>query len=153
MKILFLVYAPQDSFKAFCNDPKVGITWVDALLDEILKYKNISIALSVPVILWQETFLSPSPMTLWDLDRSAESFWITKSNRKEYIFKGVQTNNLFQYKCPDPQLYFPGNKYFQSGFNPNIWFTSVFFTDASTGYAAGADYGTGRQDEFYSCHR
>jgi glycosyltransferase involved in cell wall biosynthesis len=49
MKILFLIYAPQQSFAAFSSSGMTKCPWVDALLEELLKSENASIGLAVPV--------------------------------------------------------------------------------------------------------
>jgi glycosyltransferase involved in cell wall biosynthesis len=48
MRILYLLYNQQDSLNGL-SDLKINLPWVDALLDELVKYKNISIALAVPL--------------------------------------------------------------------------------------------------------
>ena len=49
MRILFLLYNQQDSVIEFSNNPKISLSWVDALLDELVKCEGIKIALAVPV--------------------------------------------------------------------------------------------------------
>jgi glycosyltransferase involved in cell wall biosynthesis len=49
MRILFLLYNQQDSVTEFSNNPKISLSWVDALLDELVKCESISIALAVPI--------------------------------------------------------------------------------------------------------
>jgi glycosyltransferase involved in cell wall biosynthesis len=49
MKVLYLVYVPQNSFEIFCNDHKTRSLWVDALLDEMIKCTDVTIGLAVPV--------------------------------------------------------------------------------------------------------
>lgn len=49
MRILYLLYNQQASAKEFIDNPKISLSWVDALLDELVKNENISIALAVPV--------------------------------------------------------------------------------------------------------
>ncbi|HEY5588633.1 MAG TPA: hypothetical protein VIK86_06725, partial [Candidatus Paceibacterota bacterium] len=49
MRILFFVYAQQNSFIEFYNYPKTRFSWVDALLDELGKSNSISIALALPI--------------------------------------------------------------------------------------------------------
>lgn len=49
MKILYLLYNYQDSVTEFSKNPRINLSWVDAFLDEISKYKNISIGIAVPV--------------------------------------------------------------------------------------------------------
>ena len=49
MRILYLIYAQQNSFSAFSSNARTKCSWVDAILDELEKCKNITIALAVPV--------------------------------------------------------------------------------------------------------
>jgi len=49
MRILFLLYNQQDSVIEFSNNPKISLSWVDALLDELVKCEGIKIALAVPI--------------------------------------------------------------------------------------------------------
>jgi glycosyltransferase involved in cell wall biosynthesis len=49
MRILYLLYNPQDSLTEFCNNPKINLSWVDGLLDELVKCEQTSVALAVPV--------------------------------------------------------------------------------------------------------
>jgi glycosyltransferase involved in cell wall biosynthesis len=43
------LYNQQDSVIEFSNNPKISLSWVDALLDELIKCDRISIALAVPI--------------------------------------------------------------------------------------------------------
>lgn len=49
MKILFLSYSQPASFELFCRDSRTNCPWVDSLIEELIKYEDIDIALSVPV--------------------------------------------------------------------------------------------------------
>jgi glycosyltransferase involved in cell wall biosynthesis len=49
LRILFLAFAEQDSFTEFFNNPKTGLSWVDAFLDEFGKSESTSIAIGLPV--------------------------------------------------------------------------------------------------------
>lgn len=49
MRILYLVYAQQNSFDIFCSDHRTKSSWVDALMDEVIKSDKDTIALAVPV--------------------------------------------------------------------------------------------------------
>lgn len=49
MRILFLVYAPQNSFNTFINEPKTKTPWIDELLKELIKCEGVTIALAVPI--------------------------------------------------------------------------------------------------------
>lgn len=49
MRILYLLYNQQDSVKEFSNNPKISLSWVDALLDELVKCESLKIALAVPI--------------------------------------------------------------------------------------------------------
>jgi glycosyltransferase involved in cell wall biosynthesis len=49
MRILYLLYNQQDSASEFSNNPKISLSWVDALLDELVKCEDLTIALAVPV--------------------------------------------------------------------------------------------------------
>ena len=49
MRILYLLYNQQGSAAEFSNNPKISLSWVDALLDEMVKCENLSLALAVPV--------------------------------------------------------------------------------------------------------
>ena len=49
MRILYLLYNQQDSVSEFSNNPKISLSWVDALLDELVKCESIKIALAVPI--------------------------------------------------------------------------------------------------------
>jgi glycosyltransferase involved in cell wall biosynthesis len=49
MRILYLLYNHQDSLTEFSNNPKINLSWVDALFDEILKCDNVTLGLAVPV--------------------------------------------------------------------------------------------------------
>jgi glycosyltransferase involved in cell wall biosynthesis len=49
MRILYLLYNQQASAKEFIDNPKISLSWVDALLDELVKSDNVSIALAVPI--------------------------------------------------------------------------------------------------------
>lgn len=49
MRILFLLYNQQDSVTELSTNPKISLSWVDALLDELVKCENVNIALAVPV--------------------------------------------------------------------------------------------------------
>ncbi len=49
MKILYLAYAPQNSFDFFCKNFKTNFSWIDSLLSKLVRTSNISIALAVPI--------------------------------------------------------------------------------------------------------
>src|ERR1035437_2113459 len=49
MRILFLLYNQQDSLIEFSNNPKINLSWIDALFDELVKCESITIALAVPI--------------------------------------------------------------------------------------------------------
>ena len=49
MRILYLAYAPQNSFTEYNLNFKTGFGWIDTLIEEIAKIKKISIALAIPV--------------------------------------------------------------------------------------------------------
>jgi glycosyltransferase involved in cell wall biosynthesis len=49
MRILYLLYNQQDSLIEFSNNPKINLSWVDALFDELLKCESITLALAVPI--------------------------------------------------------------------------------------------------------
>lgn len=49
MRILYLLYNHRDSLTEFGNNPKINLSWVDALFEEILKCDNITLGLAVPV--------------------------------------------------------------------------------------------------------
>ena len=49
MRILYLAYAQQKSFESFCDDHKTRFSWIDALLDGLIKSESATIALAVPV--------------------------------------------------------------------------------------------------------
>ena len=49
MRILYLLFNQQDSVTEFSNNPKISLSWVDALLDELVKCENLNIALAVPI--------------------------------------------------------------------------------------------------------
>jgi len=49
MRVLYLVYSPQESFNVFVDKSRTGFSWVDSLLDEIVKHDEIAIGLAVPL--------------------------------------------------------------------------------------------------------
>jgi glycosyltransferase involved in cell wall biosynthesis len=49
MRILYLLYNQQNSVEEFSKNPKISLSWVDALMSELVKCENVSIALAVPV--------------------------------------------------------------------------------------------------------
>jgi glycosyltransferase involved in cell wall biosynthesis len=49
MKILFLVYSPQEVFEVNGIGGITKCSWIDSLLDELVKHQSISIAVALPV--------------------------------------------------------------------------------------------------------
>jgi glycosyltransferase involved in cell wall biosynthesis len=49
MRVLYLLYNQQDSLAEFCNNPKINLSWIDAMFDELIKCERITIGLAVPV--------------------------------------------------------------------------------------------------------
>ena len=49
MRILYLLYAQQDSFTEFSSNVITKCPWADALLEELVKCENLNIALVVPI--------------------------------------------------------------------------------------------------------
>lgn len=50
MRVLFLIYSPQQSLERFAESRRTNFPWVDAMLDEFLKFNNeLAIGLVVPV--------------------------------------------------------------------------------------------------------
>ena len=49
MRILFLVYARQNSFTSFAENPKTKFSWVDALIEELVNSQDTRIGLAVPI--------------------------------------------------------------------------------------------------------
>ena len=95
MRILYLVFSQQNSFKSFCNDYKTGFSWVNALLDEIIKCKNINIALGVPV--YEKTLQKhqKEKITFYGLPNPVETnIFLKKLIRLTYPIENVQINNF-----------------------------------------------------------
>ena len=82
MRILFFVYAPQNSFKEFSINPKTRFSWVDALLDELGKSDSISIALAVPINDKNFQKTRKNEMSLYGLPKPEEKNIITKAYKR-----------------------------------------------------------------------
>ena len=49
MRILYLINTTKSSLKSFADNLRTNIPWVDAMLDEVIKYKHITIGLALPI--------------------------------------------------------------------------------------------------------
>src|ERR1035437_5975270 len=49
MMVLYLLFNQQGSLTEFSNNTKISLSWVDAMLDELVKCDRISVGLAVPV--------------------------------------------------------------------------------------------------------
>jgi glycosyltransferase involved in cell wall biosynthesis len=49
MRVLYLLFNQQGSLTEFSNNTKISLSWVDAMLDELVKCDRISVGLAVPV--------------------------------------------------------------------------------------------------------
>jgi len=49
MRILYLINATKNSLKSFADNLRTDIPWVDAMLDEVVKCKHITIGLAIPI--------------------------------------------------------------------------------------------------------
>jgi glycosyltransferase involved in cell wall biosynthesis len=49
MRILYLAFSPKKSFDSFCSDSKTQCPWIDALIEEVKKNKDFTLAVGVPI--------------------------------------------------------------------------------------------------------
>jgi glycosyltransferase involved in cell wall biosynthesis len=95
MRILYLVYVQQNSFKSFCNDRITRCSWVDALLDEILKSKNLNIALGVPVNEKTLQKYKKEEITLYGLPNPTETNIFIKTFKR--LTYSIETGQIINY--------------------------------------------------------
>ena len=82
MRILFLLYNHRDSLTEFGNNPKINLSWVDALFEEILKCDNITIGLVVPVSDHTVQKSQKNDITFYGLPDPAEKGTLKKAYKR-----------------------------------------------------------------------
>jgi len=122
MRILYLLYNQQDSVVEFSNNPKISLSWVDALLDELVKCENLTIALAVPV---NDNSIQKSQkkgITVFGLPNPEEKSILKKAyKRLTRVAENVRVNDYIEEVVQD--------------FNPDI--IQIFGSENPFGLVAG----------------
>jgi glycosyltransferase involved in cell wall biosynthesis len=107
MKVLFLIYAPQESFNIFSENARTNFSWVDSLILNLKSSFEFNIALAVPI----------------DSDRFQKShyngitlFGLPDPKRKNIIGKGLRRLN----HSAENESFVGFTKNVISDFNPDI---------------------------------
>jgi glycosyltransferase involved in cell wall biosynthesis len=94
MKILYLLFNQQDSLMGSNKSPRISLSWVDALIDELVKCDSVEIALAVP--LNDNTFQKgeKNGITLFGLPNPEEKNFIKKAyNRITNAYENANVNS------------------------------------------------------------
>ena len=87
MRILFLVYSPQDLLAADVNNGITKCPWIDSLFEELKNYENISLAVALPINSNQLQKYKKDNIKLYGLPNSKERNIFKKAFHK-LIFTG-----------------------------------------------------------------
>ena len=82
MRILYLLYNQQASLVEFSNNPKINLSWIDAMFDELIKCESITIGLAVPVNCNSIQKIQKNKISIYGLPNPEEKNIIKKAYKR-----------------------------------------------------------------------